>query len=213
MGEVDAHRAEVAVLDLAGGGGKDDGAVRQEHAVIGGVAALDVRGPRGQPGASAVGGLARPQLVAAVAPGGEVDLRIQELGVEQDDLALAVLDEDGVVATVADVAAHCVGIGPRLRARLQHRDPVLGIAPHGVTIPLQKATVPHGQQVSVGGQRQAGHMVALALVKPFHYPFAVHDRRFHRLSAPLRIVEENQGRFQAAHTQPQRRAALGGPGR
>ena len=213
MGQVDAHRAEVAVPDLAGGGGKDDGAVRQEHAVVGGVAALDVRGARGQPGAAAVGGLSHPQLVAAVAPGGEVDLGVEELGVEQDDLAPAVPDEDGVVAAVADVAAHRVGIGPRLCLRLQHGNPVLGVAAHGVAVPLQKAAVPHGQQVSVGGQGQAGHMVALALVKPFHHPFAIYDRGFHLFSSPLRVVKQNQGRFQAAHAKAQRRVALGGPGR
>ena len=97
--------------------------------------------------------------------------------------------------------------------RLQHRDPVLGIAPHGVTIPLQKATVPHGQQVPWGPA--SGSAYGKHWRSSNHSPpnLRSHDRRFHRLSAPLRIVEENQGRFQAAlHPAPAPRRPLAGRG-
>ena len=86
------------------------------------------------------------------------------------------------MAAITDVTAHGVRVRPFFCARLQHRHPVFGVAAHGVAVPLQKATVPYGQQIAVVRQRQAGHMIALALVEPLDDPLSVYDLCLHHIS-------------------------------
>ncbi|MPN12598.1 hypothetical protein SDC9_159916 [bioreactor metagenome] len=140
---VDADRAEVFVRQLAAGAGEHDGAIRQQHAVVARVPAGDVRGMGWQPGAPAVLRFAHPELVSAVAPGGKVYLGIEKFCKQQRDFTFFVFNPDRVMAAIADVATHCVGVGPCRGAGFKHGDPILGVTSHRVAVPLQKAAVPN----------------------------------------------------------------------
>ena len=178
--DIDANRAEVFIRQFTAGAGEHDGAIRQQHAVVARVSARDVRGMRRQPGAPAVLRFAHPEFVPAVAPGGKIYLGVEKLRKQQGNFAFLVLDPDRVVTAVANVAADRVGIRPVLSTGFQNRDPILRVATHRVAVPLQKAAVPNGQQVSVVRHGEARHMIALPLVKPFHNPFTIDDLCLHK---------------------------------
>ena len=179
MGAVDLHGAEIMLRQLGAGGGKDDRAIRQKNAVVGCVSGLDAGRDSREPCAAVVLRFAHPQLVASVAPGCKIDLGIQEFCEQQDDLTLAVFQENGVVATVADVAADGVRIAPAFCARLEPGDPVLGVPAHGIAVPLQKAAVPDGEQRAIRRHGQTWHVIALPFVKPFHDPVSFDNGCFH----------------------------------
>ena len=179
MGAVDLHGAEIMLRQLGAGGGEDDRAVRQKNAVVGCVPGLNTGRNSRKPCAAVVLCFAHPQLVASVAPGRKVDLGIQKFCEQQDDLALAVFQENGVVAAVADVAADGVRIAPAFCARFEPGDPVLGVPAHGIAVPLQKAAVPDGEQRAVRRHGQARHVIALPFVKPLHDPVSFDDSCFH----------------------------------
>ena len=187
MGAVDLHGAEIILRQLGAGGGEDDRAVRQQNAVVGRVAGLDPRRDSREPRAAVVLRLAHPELVAAVAPGRKVDLGVQKFCEQQDDLALAVFQKNGVVAAIADVAADGVGVAPTFCARLESGDPVLGVTAHGVSVPLQKAAVPDGKQRAVRRHGQARHMIALPFVEPFHDPVPFDNSCIHAGSSSCNV--------------------------
>ena len=108
-----------------------------------------------EPRAAVVLRLAHPELVAAVAPGRKVDLGVQKFCEQQDDLALAVFQKNGVVAAIADVAADGVGIAPAFCAWLEETQSLasrpMGSPFHCRKPPFQTASsVPSGAMVRLG---------------------------------------------------------------
>ncbi len=139
-------------------------------------------GLRRLPCAAAVLRFACPQLVPAVAPGGEVHLGVQKFCEQENDLPLFVFEKHRVMAAITDVTAHGLRVRPSFAPGYSTDTQSLASAAHGVAVPLQKATVPYGQQIAVVRQRQAGHMIALALVELLDDPLSVYDLCLHHIS-------------------------------